>query len=66
MTAATMPDKHGFMSLSLSNIYEKEIIEASRHRHRRSQSRTFRERTARWNSISPTSITSSKPTIRFR
>ncbi len=27
VTAATMPDKHGFVSLSLSNIYEKEILE---------------------------------------
>ncbi|MBN2877958.1 MAG: 4-hydroxybutyrate--acetyl-CoA CoA transferase [Bacilli bacterium] len=27
ITAATMPDKHGFVSLSLSNIYEKEILE---------------------------------------
>jgi acyl-CoA hydrolase len=26
VTAATMPDKHGFVSLSLSNIYEKEIL----------------------------------------
>ncbi|HPJ23565.1 MAG TPA: acetyl-CoA hydrolase/transferase C-terminal domain-containing protein [Bacillota bacterium] len=27
VTAASMPDKHGFVSLSLSNIYEKEILE---------------------------------------
>jgi acyl-CoA hydrolase len=27
ITAATPPDKHGFVSLSLSNIYEKEILE---------------------------------------
>ncbi|XMB71917.1 acetyl-CoA hydrolase/transferase C-terminal domain-containing protein [Mycoplasmatota bacterium WC30] len=27
VTAATMPDKHGFISLSLSNIYEKEVLE---------------------------------------
>jgi len=27
ITAATPPDKHGFISLSLSNIYEKEILE---------------------------------------
>ncbi len=27
ITAATLPDKHGFVSLSLSNIYEKEILE---------------------------------------
>ncbi len=27
VTTATMPDKHGFISLSLSNIYEKEILE---------------------------------------
>jgi len=27
VTAATMPDKHGYVSLSLSNIYEKEILE---------------------------------------
>jgi len=26
VTAATMPDKHGYLSLSLSNIYEKEIM----------------------------------------
>lgn len=29
VTAATMPDKHGYISLSLSNIYEKEILEKS-------------------------------------
>ncbi|MBN2540148.1 MAG: acetyl-CoA hydrolase/transferase family protein [Bacilli bacterium] len=27
VTAATMPDEHGFVSLSVSNIYEKEILE---------------------------------------
>jgi len=27
VTAASLPDKHGFVSLSLSNIYEKEILE---------------------------------------
>lgn len=27
ITAATPPDKHGYVSLSLSNIYEKEILE---------------------------------------
>ena len=27
VTAASMPDKHGYVSLSLSNIYEKEILE---------------------------------------
>jgi len=27
VTAATMPDKHGYVSLSLSNIYEKEVLE---------------------------------------
>lgn len=27
ISAATMPDKHGYVSLSLSNIYEKEILE---------------------------------------
>ena len=27
VTAATPPDKHGYCSLSLSNIYEKEILE---------------------------------------
>ncbi len=27
ITATTMPDEHGFVSLSLSNIYEKEILE---------------------------------------
>ena len=27
VSAATMPDKHGYVSLSLSNIYEKEILE---------------------------------------
>ena len=27
VTAATPPDKHGYVSLSLSNIYEKEILE---------------------------------------
>ena len=27
ITAATKPDKHGFVSLSLSNIYEKEVLE---------------------------------------
>lgn len=30
VTAATMPDKHGFVSLSLSNIYEKEILEQAK------------------------------------
>ncbi len=29
ITAATMPDKHGFMSLSTSNVYEKEMVEAA-------------------------------------
>ncbi|MFO7968927.1 MAG: acetyl-CoA hydrolase/transferase family protein [Bacillota bacterium] len=29
ITAATPPDKHGFMSLSTSNVYEKEIVEAA-------------------------------------
>ena len=27
VSAASMPDKHGYVSLSLSNIYEKEILE---------------------------------------
>ncbi len=27
ITATTLPDKHGYVSLSLSNIYEKEILE---------------------------------------
>jgi len=27
ITAATPPDKHGFMSLSTSNVYEKEMVE---------------------------------------
>lgn len=30
VTAATPPDKHGFMSLSLSNVYEKQMIEAAK------------------------------------
>ena len=30
VTAATMPDKHGYVSLSLSNIYEKEILERAK------------------------------------
>lgn len=30
VTAATMPDKHGYVSLSLSNIYEKEILEQAK------------------------------------
>ena len=29
ITAATPPDKHGFMSLSTSNVYEKEMVEAA-------------------------------------
>ncbi len=29
ITTATPPDKHGYMSLSLSNVYEKEMIEAA-------------------------------------
>jgi len=29
ITAATMPDKHGFMSLSTSNVYEKDMVEAA-------------------------------------
>jgi acyl-CoA hydrolase len=27
VTATTLPDKHGYVSLSLSNIYEKEVLE---------------------------------------
>ncbi|MFA5289665.1 MAG: acetyl-CoA hydrolase/transferase C-terminal domain-containing protein [Candidatus Izemoplasmatales bacterium] len=30
ITTATPPDKHGYMSLSLSNVYEKEMIEAAK------------------------------------
>jgi len=29
VTAATMPDKHGFVSLSLSNVYERLMIDAA-------------------------------------
>jgi acyl-CoA hydrolase len=29
ITAATPPDKHGFMSLSTSNVYEKQMVEES-------------------------------------
>jgi len=29
VTAATMPDKHGFVSLSLSNVYERQMIDAA-------------------------------------
>lgn len=29
ITAATRPDKHGFMSLATSNVYEKEMVEAA-------------------------------------
>ncbi|QWB99657.1 4-hydroxybutyrate--acetyl-CoA CoA transferase [Mycoplasmatota bacterium] len=29
ITAATPPDKHGFMSLSTSNVYEKDMVEAA-------------------------------------
>nr|MDA3931854.1 4-hydroxybutyrate--acetyl-CoA CoA transferase [Mycoplasmatota bacterium] len=28
ITAATPPDKHGFMSVSTSNVYEKDMVEA--------------------------------------
>ncbi|MFA6792143.1 MAG: acetyl-CoA hydrolase/transferase C-terminal domain-containing protein [Candidatus Izemoplasmatales bacterium] len=30
VTAATPPDKHGFMSLSLSNVYEKEVMKQAK------------------------------------